>query len=108
MPIMMQRGFNSFIYYVEKSATGSDQVIKEVSARVIGGDWAYFIFPIYKITEGSILALELDPENVAETDSIYTHDRELIERREDVRNRLYVLDNNEDINLIVQNEEGSS
>ena len=24
MPIMMQRGFNSFIYYVEKSATGSD------------------------------------------------------------------------------------
>ena len=39
MPIMMQRGYNSFFYYVEKSETGDDQVIKEVSARIVGGDW---------------------------------------------------------------------
>ena len=41
----------------------------------MGGDWDVSHSTIYKVNEGSILALELDPENIDETDSIYTNDR---------------------------------
>lgn len=99
--LLMQRGYNSLIYYVESSPTGSDMFIKELCARVVGGDWDVSKSTIYKINEGSFLALELDPENIDETDSIYTNDRSLIEKRDEVKNMLYVLDNYEELHLIV-------
>ena len=105
--LLMQRGYNSLIYYVESSPTGSDMFIKELCARVVGGNWDVLKSTIYKINEGSILALELDPENIDETDSIYTNDRSLIEKRDEVMNMLYVLDNYEELHLIVQDAEGA-
>jgi len=33
-----------------------------------------------KTNEAMVIALEMDPENRSETDSIYTYDRALIER----------------------------
>ena len=105
--LLMQRGYNSLIYYVESSPTGSDMFIKELYARIVGGDWDVMKSTIYKINEGSILALELDPENIDETDSIYTNDRSLIEKRYEVKNMLYVLDNYEELHLIVQDSEGA-
>lgn len=65
------------------------------------GAWVVGKKTIHKITEGSFLALEMDPENTKDTDSIYTYDRDLIETREEVLNRLYVLDDHEDIHLLV-------
>ena len=102
VPILMQRGYNSLIYYVKRSETGSDQAIKELNAHIVCGTWVVGKKTIHKITEGSFLALEMDPENTKETDSIYTYDRDLIETREEVLNRLYVLADHEDIHLLVQ------
>ena len=96
----MLRGYNSHFYFVEKSSSGSDQVIMEFKAKVVSDDWDYDIYEIFKVNEGKILALELDPENTLETDSIFTYGRELIEERPHVKNRLYIVNDSEDIVLI--------
>ena len=47
----------------------------EVKAKLVNDDWECIPSPIHKINEGKVLALELDPENTMETDSIYTYGR---------------------------------
>ena len=102
----MLRGYNSHFYFVEKSTSGGDRVIMEMKAKVVSDEWICDQHEIYKVNEGKILALELDPENTLETDSIFTYDRELIEERPHVLNKLYVVNDSEDIIKIAQDEEG--
>ena len=47
-----------------------------------------------------MISLEIDPENINENDSIYTEGRQL--RNIDVRNRLYIVDNLANLNLLEQ------
>lgn len=54
---------------------------------------------IFKINEGSIVAFEMDPENVSLTDSIYTYNRSLV-IREGVINYLYVVDDSENLHKL--------
>ena len=44
------------------------------------------LLEIYTVREGTILALEMDVDNREKTDSVYTHNNQLIESREDVTN----------------------
>jgi hypothetical protein len=92
VPCLLQRGFNSIFYYVERGSSGDDQIIYELKADIVKGNWKCDPNQIFKINEGQILALELDPENNGECDSIYTNDRQLKETREEVLNRLYIVD----------------
>jgi hypothetical protein len=88
----MQRGFNSMIYFIEKGSSGDDQIVFELKTDIVKGQWKCDKIRIYKINEGEFLALELDPENNGDCDSIYTNGRQCKESREDIRNRIYVLD----------------
>lgn len=101
-PILFLRGFNSHFYFVQKAKSGNDQLIMEVKAKgkKDGTDWDCMINSIFKVNEGKILALELDPENTNETDSIYTYDRDLVQERPHVLNKLYIVDDHEDLHLI--------
>ena len=74
----------------------------EVKAKLVSNNWECIFSQIHKINEGKVLALELDPENNMETDSIFTYDRDLVEERPQVLNKLYVVDDHEDVHLLVQ------
>ena len=75
VPITMQRGFNSMIYFIEKGSSGDDQIVFELKTDIVKGQWKCDKNRIYKINEGEFLALELDPENNGDCDSIYTNGR---------------------------------
>ena len=98
--ILMLRGSNSHFYFVEISSQGNDQLVMEVKARVIGNAWECETNQIYKVNEGSIIAMEIDPENTFETDSIFTYDRVQISERPQALNKLYIVDDHEDLHLI--------
>ena len=77
----------------------------QVQAKVVNGNWNLDKNKeIYKINEGVIIALELDTDNIKESDSMYTYDRKLQSMNEDVMNRLYVVDDSENLHLIEQED----
>ena len=77
----------------------------QVQAKVVNGNWNLDKNKeIYKINEGAIIALELDTDNIKESDSMYTYDRKLQSMNEDVMNRLYVVDDSENLHLIEQED----
>ena len=52
---------------------------------------------VHKVSEGRVIALELDPENIAKTDSAYNFKNALIESVPDVYNMIYVIDDKENM-----------
>ena len=79
----------------------------EFKAKIVSKKWEWDLHEIYKVNEGKIIALEIDPENTLETDSIYTNDRNLIEERPEVKNVLYLVNDSQDLVQIAQEEEGA-
>ena len=71
--ITMQRGLHSRLYYVITDETKTDAIVKELSLYKKGADWFQHIDDVLKISEGKCIALEMDPEGLAEIDSVYTY-----------------------------------
>ena len=90
----MIRGYNSFFYYVEKTGE-SDDVVIELKLSFIGSEWNFSTKEVHKVNEGSVIALEIDPENRERTDSVYTYNNELIEEQPSVLNKIFVIDDKE-------------
>lgn len=72
--------------------------------EVVAGRWKTKRHQIYKLNEGEILALELDPDNNSDGDTLYTEGRQL-SRVKDKRNRLYIVDDQPNMTLLEEDEE---
>lgn len=65
--------------------------------NMMSGEWDYQLLEIHKVSEGKVIALEIDPENCHKTDSAYDYDNLLIEQIPDVLNIFYVIDDKENM-----------
>ena len=62
---MMQRGFNNKFYYVECDQSASSDLIFELHVWLSEtGKWVWTRKPVFELTSGRAIALELDPDNV--------------------------------------------
>ena len=103
-PSMMIRGYNSYIYYVKKVGETDDAVVAMKFSHM-SGQWQVNEVECHKINEGSVIALELDPDNRDRTDSVYTYDNKLIEEQPEVLNKIFVVDDKETLFHIRQKGE---
>jgi hypothetical protein len=82
------------------SINGMDMNVNEMKLNKVSRNWAEHILEIHVCREGKIIALEMDSQNREETDSIYTHNNTLIESREEVTNKLYIMNDKETLFLL--------
>ena len=94
--VTMKRGYNSIFYFAQRSGE-SDCVVNELKLHVVNGEWKYDIVEIFKVNEGTIINIQMDSENRKKTDSIYKNNRKLIEKRKEVLNRLFIIDDKENM-----------
>ena len=64
-PLVMQRGCNDKFYFVETDQSGSsDQIIElHVVFAAASQKWIWTRKPVFELTSGRAIALELDPDN---------------------------------------------
>ena len=94
--VKMTRGYNSYFYYAQNIGD-SDCVVNELKLSNISQEWHSEILEVYKVNEGTVIALEMDPDNRDQTDSIYTYKNKLKEERSTVLNKIFVIDDKENM-----------
>lgn len=72
-PLTLQRGFNSVFYYTQAIGE-TDSIVQELKVSLVSGEWNFQLLEIHKVSEGRIIALEMDPENYGNADSAYNYD----------------------------------
>ena len=107
--ITMPRGFNDHFYFAQKYGE-TDCVVKQLTLSFMNGEWQYDTLEVHKINEGTVIALEMNPDNRDYTDSIYTNNNMLREKRKDVNvlNEIFIVDDKENLFHIKQKAEDES
>ena len=82
------------MYYV-KSSGETDVAVIALKLNKMSTNWQVNEVEVHKINEGSVIALELDPNNRERTDSVYTYKNKLIEEQPEVLNMIFVIDDKE-------------
>ena len=95
--LYMQRGYKNVIYFAERTVKGSDMEVIELKVSKVGSNWTESLQEVKVVREGRVIALELDPANRSATDSVYTYGRKLLEDRDNVTNKIYIVDDKENM-----------
>ena len=106
-PLTLQRGYNGVFYFVQAIGE-SDSIVQEMKLNQVSGEWDVQLMEVHKVSEGRIIALELDPENIARPDSGYSYKHQLIEPIPEVLNMFYVIDDKENMWKLRQKGEEES
>ena len=67
-PVKMRRGFNNTFYYVESDITGSADIIMQLKIENNSGVFVVKKKVAHELNSGSIIALEIDPDNNTKLD----------------------------------------
>ena len=59
----MQRGFNNTFYFVESDMTHSSGILYELKIPYDHGSYAHNLRAIREFNSGSVIALQMDPDN---------------------------------------------
>ena len=59
----MQRGFNNTFYFVESDMTHSSDILYELKIPYDHGNYAHNLRTIHEFNSGSVIALQMDPDN---------------------------------------------
>ena len=78
--------------------------LKELTLVKQGIELQPTIVDIHVVREGKILAVELDPLNNEKIDSSYTYNNQVKERNPDAVNRLYLMDDKDNLLYIREKE----
>ena len=71
-PIRFCRGYNSTFYFAQEVGD-SDCCVFEMKFHYSSQKWQPNLVEVLKINEGTVIAMEMDPDNREKTDSIYTY-----------------------------------
>ena len=91
----MQRGYNGKFYYVECDNSASSDVMYELHVRKADNKWIWTKKPIFELTAGRAIALELDPNNAKDCKVLQAGSRGkkgkvLTDRN--INNKVFVID----------------
>jgi len=67
--IRIKRGYNNTFYFVESDALNNTDNIIELEINVSGDTFRYNRRIAYELNSGTVIALEIDPDNDEKTDS---------------------------------------
>ena len=77
-PLTLQRGYNNVFYFVQAIGE-ADSIVNEMKLTMTSAEWDFQLLEVHKVSEGRVIALELDPENLSKTDSAYSFKNTLID-----------------------------